>query len=401
MAENRARHCRSSVLRIGIEDGPGTAEPIENCHKARLLDAVFKRLHKAAKGLAEVDRAGAAEFVIFPEGVDASRIETSRFLMTFANELRDLLHDPFRLGHRVDQITAHIGLAVGTDATTATRLYEQAGIALARSGAENGENVTLFLPGMQPRFDAISILDAELRTALAQDQLVLFAQPQVDITDDTVIGHELLVRWNHPERGLLLPAEFVCRAEQTGMIRKIDTWMIKQACRILASWAASGKTIARRLSVNVSRAHLCDPDFANKVAAIIKRYQAPASCLTLEITETMMMDDLSAALRNMTRLRRMGVSLSLDDFGTGFSSMNMIRQLPFTEVKIDQAFVADLPGNLRASQIVSTIIDLGQVLGLDVIAEGVETAAQENWLRQNGCRMVQGHRFGRATAQDW
>lgn len=398
LADTDAQNRRQSVLRICLEDIPNIAHARGDTIIMHLLEQVSDRLRLAVKDIAEVDHASAMEFVVIPQVAEASRLETSTFLLTFANELLDILRAPVHLGNRSDRIAASIGIAVATCNSTAQSLYEEAGIAARCCAAENGNRVKLFLPGMRAAADTTGKLDAELRTALAEGQLALYAQPQVDMRDRTVVGHETLVRWNHPERGLLPPSEFICHAEKTGLIRKIDTWMIEQACSLLGRWACTAETAAWRLSVNVSRAHLCDHDFVDKVAAIIENSEAPVARLTLEITETMVFDDFDAALRNMTRLRHMGLLLSLDDFGTGFSSINMIRQLPFTEIKIDQAFVADLPDNLRASKIVANIISLAQVLGLNVIAEGVETAAQETWLLENGCHLAQGYLFGRPEA---
>lgn len=383
LADNHAQNGSQSVVRIRIQDMLDIANAYGCAHNAHLQTQVFELLRLAVNEIAEVDHASAIEFVIIPQGAEASRLETSTILLTFANELLNFPHKPIQLGNCIDWITGRSGIPVATCNSTAKSLYEEVGIAANRYMA-----------------DANRKLDADLRTAIADGQFALYAQPQVDTTDHSLIGHELLVRWNHPELGLLPPSEFICRAEKTGLIREIDTWMIEQACSLLGRWACTTKSAAWRLSVNVSRAHLCDSDFVDKVEAIIENSGAPVSRLTLEITETMVFDDFGAALRNMTRLRHMGLSLSLDDFGTGFSSINMIRQLPFTEIKIDQAFVADLPHNLRASKIVANMISLAQALGLDVIAEGVETAAQEKWLLENGCRLAQGYLFGRPEAMN-
>ncbi|PZX40681.1 EAL domain-containing protein (putative c-di-GMP-specific phosphodiesterase class I) [Roseinatronobacter thiooxidans] len=247
-----------------------------------------------------------------------------------------------------------------------------------------------------PRMDR-HVLDAELERAITLQQFVLFAQPQVAICGDTVMvtGHELLVRWDHPYRGLLLPPQFICRAEETGVVQHIDMWMLEQTCRLLSGWKNDPQRAHLRLSVNLSRVHFRDPAFAARVAALLHDLDAPAHRLTLEITETLPLDDLEVTQNTMRHLRHLGLALSLDDFGTGFSSLSLIQQLPFTEIKIDRIFVRELPENRRSAAIVKNMIRLAQALDLDVIAEGVETRSQMLWLVGNNCRAAQGFLFGR------
>lgn len=240
-------------------------------------------------------------------------------------------------------------------------------------------------------------LNIELQAAIRDRQFLTFAQPQVVVQGGraTITGHELLVRWNHPQRGVLEPSQFICHAEETGLIRQIDTWMLEQTCTLLATWKNDPDRAHLRLSVNISRLHFRDPDFASRVAKTIQDAGAPAERLTLEVTETMPLDDLLITEKTMRCLRKMGLALSLDDFGTGFSSHNLIQRLPFNEIKIDRSFIRELPANPRSSAILTNMIQLARALELGVIAEGVETRDQIRWLVGHDCHAAQGYLFGR------
>lgn len=243
---------------------------------------------------------------------------------------------------------------------------------------------------------ALDKVKSELRQALRLQQFILYAQPQVCLRNSCVhtTGFELLVRWGHPKQGLIAPKHFICHAEQTGLVQNIDFWMLQQAVSRIQSWMHCPDRKHLRLSVNVSRLHFSDPSFPKRVSAITRNCPEIARRLTLEVTETMVLTDLVTAQQVMMQIREMGFCLSLDDFGSGYSSLDLIRQLPFNEIKIDQSFVRDLPTDLRGGQIVENMIQLAKALKVNVIAEGVETHDQLGWLVDHGCHSAQGYLFG-------
>ena len=239
-----------------------------------------------------------------------------------------------------------------------------------------------------------SELEIELQNALTHKQFELHYQPQLD-SSGKVIGAEALLRWAHPERGLIAPAEFIDHAEQTGLIIPIGQWVLETACAQLRAWAAIPSHRELCLAVNISQKQFCQHTFVAEVLALIKRYGIDASRLQLELTETMVVHDLEDLTRKMSVLVDHGVTFALDDFGTGYSSLSHLKRLPLSKLKIDRSFVSDVLTDSNSETIVRTVIGLGQSMGLSVIAEGVETHAQHQFLLDNGCLQFQGYLLGR------
>lgn len=247
---------------------------------------------------------------------------------------------------------------------------------------------------MQADVSAHNALENDLRTALVEGQFVLYYQPQVSV-DGRVIGAEALVRWKHPRHGMVPPGDFIPLAEQTGLILPLGEWVMRQACTQLAIWSRNPATAALKVSVNVSARQFRQPDFVAEVTNIIERCGIDPSRLKLELTESMLANDLDDIIGKMEALRARGVSFSLDDFGTGFSSLAYLKRLPLDQLKIDQAFVRDLLSNANDAAIANTVVSLGQNLGLEVIAEGVETEGQRNFLTSIGCHHFQGYLYSK------
>jgi len=255
----------------------------------------------------------------------------------------------------------------------------------------------MVLQVMQADVNARNALEADFRTALIEGQFLLHYQPQVH-ADGRVIGAEALVRWKHPRHGMVSPGEFIPMAEQTGLILPLGEWVLKQACTQLASWALNPATAALQLAVNVSARQFRQPDFVAQVLSIVDRCGIEPSRLKLELTESMLVNDVDDIIAKMSALKERGVSFSLDDFGTGFSSLSYLKRLPLDQLKIDQAFVRDLQTNPNDAAIASTVVSLGQNLGLEVIAEGVETEGQRSFLTTIGCHRFQGYLFSKPVA---
>lgn len=239
-----------------------------------------------------------------------------------------------------------------------------------------------------------SALEREMLEAVVQEQFVLHYQPQVD-QDGRVIGAEALLRWRHPERGLLMPGQFIELAEQSGLIVPIGKWVLETACAQLHEWAHQPGKRDWTLAVNISQKQFAQSDFVAEVLQLTDRYNVPAHRLELELTETMLVADMADIAGKMAVLVTRGISFSLDDFGTGYSSLSYLKKLPLKKLKIDQSFVADLPADPSSKAIVRTVIALGQSMGLAVIAEGVENKEQHQFLLDSGCLLFQGYLLSR------
>lgn len=396
IAAGRVRKDRHVVILMKIDQMRRIDENFGYAQGNELLGHFQKRLQVVATDRVAISRISHDEFAILPRQSFESACDASKFATALSQALLNSTLQPLLIGTQVNWIAATLGVAVSKGNTTAERLFQEADIALSYARAEDGVHVQVFTPRMRASALVRSRLDSDLRAAILDRNFLAYAQPQIafQTVGTRVTGYELLVRWNHAGRGVLGPAEFVGHAEETGLIRQIDLWMLEQACQRLASWAKDPLRAHLRLSINVSTLHFRDPAFADKVAGIIAATGAPARRLALEITETSFLQNIELAKRTMRRLRQIGLRLSLDDFGTGFASMNMLHQLPFHEIKIDRSFVRGLPRDQRAAEIVSNVIQLSRGIGLDVIAEGVETQAQADWLRRNKCQSAQGYLFG-------
>ena len=241
-------------------------------------------------------------------------------------------------------------------------------------------------------------LEADLRQALGAGQFELHYQPQV-AADGRVLGAEALLRWRHPVNGMVSPGEFIPLAERSGLILPIGDWVLEQACARLAAWQAAPQMAGLRLAVNVSAYQFREADFVARVMAVVRRHDPPPDHLKLELTESMLVRDLDDIVAKMSALKAQGVGFSLDDFGTGFSSLSYLKRLPLDQLKIDQSFVRDVLTDPNDAAIARTVISLGQTLGLDVIAEGVETEGQRQFLSDNGCHAFQGYLFSRPLPQ--
>jgi EAL domain-containing protein (putative c-di-GMP-specific phosphodiesterase class I) len=258
---------------------------------------------------------------------------------------------------------------------------------------EIGRNgLQFFDPAMQTAILERASLETELRRAINGNQLVLHFQPQV-VGDGRAMGAEVLVRWQHPEHGLMPPSRFIPLAEETGLILPLGLWVLQAACEQLARWATAPTTQHLILAVNVSAHQFRRPDFVDQVLATLANSGANAQRLKLELTETLLIDDVPSVIEKMFILKAKGVCLSLDDFGTGYSSLSYLKRLPLDELKIDRSFVRDILSDHHDASIAKTIITLVQSLGMNVIAEGVELEAQREFLSAAGCHTYQGFFF--------
>lgn len=252
---------------------------------------------------------------------------------------------------------------------------------------------------MQAEVTVRNVIEDDLRKAIAEGQFMLHYQLQIG-EEGRIFGAEALLRWQHPERGMIPPGKFISVAEETGLIVPIGDWVLRTACAQLVAWSADPRTSDLTLAVNVSASQFRQPDFVAQVLSIVQISGVQPSRLKLELTESMLVKDIEDIVKKMTALQAHGVGFSLDDFGTGFSSLSYLKRLPLAQLKIDQTFVRDLSTDSSDMAIVRTLIALGKSLGLTVIAEGVETEDQHAWLRDNDCRFFQGYLFGKPVPLD-
>lgn len=304
---------------------------------------------------------------------------------------------PFMLGDVEYHSTPSIGVALfGAELGDIDELFKRADLAMYESKASGRNTVRFFDPLMQDAVNARVALERELRSGLQQHEFVLHYQPQNDGSGH-VTGAEALVRWHHPRQGLIYPDSFIALAEETGLILDLGQWVLHTACQQLVEWGRHPGSrpdgMPTSVAVNISARQFRHPDFVQQATAIIEATGVDPAQVKFELTESLLLDDLEDTIYKMTSLRERGVRFSLDDFGTGFSSLAYLKRLPLDQLKIDRSFVRDILTDPDDAAIAKTIIALGQVLGLEVIAEGVETDAQRDFLAQHGCHAYQGMLF--------
>ncbi len=341
-------------------------------------------------------RLGGDEFVVILEDLDGIA-QASAIASRICEELARPFHlrcgkDDERITH---QVSASIGVgAFGRAELGAAELLRRADTAMYQAKAAGRNAICFFDPAMQAAVTERATLHADLREAIRSCQFELHYQVQVD-TRRRPVGAEALLRWRHPHKGLLAPGGFIELAEETGLIVPIGHWVLETACRQLARWSLQAQTAHLQLAVNVSARQFRQPRFADEVRALLAQTGAPAERLKLELTESSLIEDAEGVIERMEALRALGIRFSLDDFGTGYSSLAYLKRLPLAQLKIDQSFVRDVMSDPNDATIARTILALGSNLGLAVIAEGVETEEQYDFLAAQGCRDYQGYLFGR------
>ena len=384
-----------ALLLFGLDNFKSVNETMGHAVGDALLQQVGARLAGEVRDGDTVARMAGDEFMVLLEDLGPQPWVAAAHAEAFGLKIMRMLALPY--GPFGDHV--HVSCSVGATLLPghqmgAHDLIQQADIALNQAKSAGRGTLRFFDPHMQKMVSSRAALEGELRKAVGAGQFVLHYQPQVD-TVRRVIGAEALLRWNHPARGLVPPGEYIGLAEETQMIMPIGEWVIDTACAQLAAWSEAAPTRALTLAVNVSPLQFQQPQFADQVRSAIARHGIDARRLKLELTETMLQGDVQKTVMTMRRLKEEGVQFSLDDFGTGYSSLQYLKQLPLDQLKIDQTFVRDIVTDPNDRAIVATIIAIAGHLGLDVIAEGVETQAQLEVLRECGCSRYQGYLFGR------
>ena len=351
-----------------------------------LLQVVAQRLRGCVREGEMVARLSGDEFAVLQPTPDQPLAAQA-----LAERLVRALSAPYDIdGHRV-VISASVGAALApADGHDADDLLKKADVALYRAKAEGRSCSRFFTPEMQAQLQARLAMEADLRDVLEKRQLELFYQPLFDLREDRVRGFEALLRWRHPERGLVPPDQFIPVAEATGLIVPIGEWVLRQACADAAGWPSDMK-----VAVNLSPLQFTSPQLSTAVSSALVGAGLAASRLELEVTESVLLQDSGVVLALLHELRGMGLQIALDDFGTGYSSLSYLRSFPFDKLKIDQSFVRGLTGGAGSAAIVDAIVTLASSLGMTTTAEGVETVEQLEQVRRAGCTAAQGYYLGR------
>ncbi|MBT9493206.1 MAG: EAL domain-containing protein [Paucibacter sp.] len=395
LAASRRSGRHGAVLFIDMDNFKSLNDTLGHGMGDRMLQRVAQRLQGALRAGDTVARWGGDEFVVLMQDLGGKRADAIRHAEQAGEKLLRVLGQPYKLDDYAHHSTPSIGIVLWCDEQTdSEELLKHADHAMYQAKAGGRNQLSFFDPAAQAAMAERAALEVELRRAIDEQRFELHFQAQVG-RDGQLLGAETLLRWWHPERGWISPAHFIPLAEQTGLIVPLGERVLARSCAQLARWAAEPKLAALKLAVNVSALQFRQKDFLGLMRNLLVRSGAPIGRLKIELTESAVLDDVEAVIALMSELSALGLSFSLDDFGTGYSSLAYLKRLPLKQLKIDQSFVRDLLTEPNARAIARAIIQLGDSLGLEVMAEGVETEAQRELLASQGCHAVQGYLFSR------
>ncbi|WP_066704867.1 sensor domain-containing protein [Curvibacter delicatus] len=395
MAISARSHHHCALLFIDLDNFKDLNDSLGHDVGDQLLEQVASRLVMCIREGDTAARFGGDEFVVMLEGLSEVADEAASQAEIVAEKILVSLNQPYELMGKQHSSTPSIGIALFSGHEPgADELLKRADVAMYQAKAAGRNTLRFYDPEMQAAVMARAALDADLRQGLQRQELRLHYQPVVDVEGRTT-GFEALVRWQHPQRGLVGPGEFIDLAEQTGLILPIGQWVLQAACQQLVAWEGQAATQGLTLSVNVSARQFRRSDFVAQVLAVLHDCGADPQRLKLELTESVLLSDVEDAIRKMSALRSCGVRFALDDFGTGYSSLAYLKRLPLDQLKIDQTFVRDVLEDANDAAIVRTILALAHSMDLMAVAEGVETEGQRQFLLANGCTLFQGYLFGR------
>jgi diguanylate cyclase (GGDEF)-like protein len=381
------RGAQLAVLYLDLDHFKSINDTLGHPVGDELLKAVAARLRGCLRECDLIARLGGDEFAIVHTQLQHPKdaeVLAQRLRETVTNAAYDLT------GHQTTTDVS-IGIALSpADGTEIDELVKHADLALYGAKAEGRANYRYFEPAMNARMRQRRGLEIDLRSALANGEFDLHYQPFINLQTESIVGCEALLRWNHPERGMIPPLEFISVAEETGLINAIGDWVLRRACTEAMNWPDHVS-----VAVNVSPMQFRSPGLALAVAASLAASGLPARRLELEVTESVLMQNNEATLATLHQIRNLGVRISMDDFGTGYSSLSYLRSFPFDKIKIDRSFIGDLAKGDNAVAIVQAILDLAKSLKMTTTAEGVETAAQQSLLQAAGCNEMQGYLFSR------
>jgi diguanylate cyclase (GGDEF)-like protein/PAS domain S-box-containing protein len=384
-----------TVLFVDLDDFKSVNDTLGHGPGDALLLEVSRRLQGCVRPGDTVARLGGDEFAVLMEESDEG------LAIAVAERLQEALRAPFHLGDAQIPVTASVGIArSGPETVSEAELLRNADVAMYQAKAAGKAGYEVFRAEMHEAVVRRVALLGELRTAVEEQQFELHYQPLVGLADRHIVGFEALVRWNHPTRGLVPPLEFIPLAEETGLIIPLGRWILEEATAQLAAWDGLPRTgPPLTMSVNVSARQLQSDDLVATVTAAIERSGLAPARITLELTESILLDDVNASIARLHELKEVGVHLAIDDFGTGFSSLSYLRRFPVDTLKVDKSFVDDMTTG-RGAELTRTLLELGSVLGLKTVAEGIEHSDQATALEANGCDFGQGYMFSRPISAD-
>lgn len=362
-----------------------------------LLKQVAKRIRNCVHASDSVARQAGDDFVVLLQKIGGSQDEAVTRVQHIAEKILEAIVQPYQLFEHKYVITASVGVNLFQAFNdSAEELLKRSDMAMYQAKAEGRHTIRFFDLAMQEVANKRVQIETELRRALDEEHFVLFYQPKVNY-QGKLQGYEALLRWQHPEKGLISPMDFIPVAEETGLIVPIGQWVIQEACKTLAKWQSQADRKGLILAINISARQFKHKEFVADLTAAIDKFQVRGEALELELTESLLLENIEDAIGTMTVLKKLGIRFSLDDFGTGYSSLNYLKDLPLDSLKIDQSFVRDMLSNSDDAAIVETVITLAKSLRLSVIAEGVEEAQQADFLHELGCDLLQGYFFGRPS----
>jgi diguanylate cyclase (GGDEF)-like protein len=389
-----------AVLLIDLDNFKTLNDTLGHDKGDLLLQQVAQRLVTCVRAGDTVARLGGDEFVVILEGLNENPVEAATQTETVGDKVLATLSQPYLLAGHENRSTPSIGITLfGSQQTSIEELLKQADLAMYQSKTAGRNTLRFFDPQMQAMVADRAALEVELRAAVRQQQFVLYYQPQA-VGAGRLTGSEALVRWQHPQRGMVLPAEFISLAEETGLILPLGLWVLETACTQLARWADQPSMAHLSLAVNVSANQLHQDDFVDQVLTVLARTGARPQRLKLELTESLLVSNVENTIAKMAALKAHGVGFSMDDFGTGYSSLSSLKRLPLGQLKIDQGFVRGILIDPNDAAIAKMVIALAESMGLAVIAEGVESEAQRDFLARLGCQAYQGYLFSRPLPLD-
>ena len=385
---------RGAILYIDLDNFKMLNDTLGHMMGDLLLQQVAERLVSCVREGDTVARLGGDEFVVMLENLNEQMIVAAEQVEYIGEKILAALSKPYQLKAQVFRSSGSLGATLFCKkAEDVDELLKQADIAMYQAKKAGRNTLCFFDQQMQQTINARVAIEGELRLALERGQFELYYQVQVD-REGQPVGAEALIRWNHPERGMIIPDEFISLAEETGLILPIGRWVLNEASAKLADWSADEKMRKLVLAVNISARQFRQADFVEGIKEIIAKNAFDPALLKLELTESMLLENSTEAVATMNALKHIGVQLSLDDFGTGYSSLQYLKRLPLNQIKIDQSFIRDIATAPNDAAIVQTIIAMTQALKLNVIAEGVETEAQREVLDLRSCQAYQGYLFG-------
>jgi len=399
MAVSTRSHLKRALLFVDLDDFKKLNDTLGHQTGDLLLREVAERLSACVREMDTVGRLGGDEFVLLIEDLSANSEMAAAEARDIAEKILLRVSEPYQLEGSECLSSCSIGITIfGDDKENISQVLQQADIAMYQAKAAGRNTLRFFAPALQAAVNARATLEEDLRQGIMAKQFLLFYQPQVE--NGRLIGVEALLRWNHPRLGLLPPGDFIPMAEETRLILPLGNWVLESACKRIAAWGEDEQTASLAVAVNISAVQFHKTDFVEAVMEVIERTGANPRNLRLELTESILVDNIEDIIAKMAALKSRGLRFSLDDFGTGYSSLAYLKRLPLDQLKIDRSFISDILGDASSAAIAQSIISLSRAIGLPVIAEGVETEEQRVILAGLGCHSFQGFLCSRPVPLD-